>query len=211
MSGVLTFVSYFVFFFWDNPTWQNLIECLISTAVLFLCHFLEGTEEMRCTGVGGWENLEFRSSLLAAVGVVSADRAVSPIRADCQCLRKVSQVCEVGESFLFSRVTAGCRPPLPTTQILPQFPHPSPHWQRGWDFAQIKSQERSGKSQGVLLQLGGLLQAPQDPPIHFNVEVEDVFDVFSLDTIPHTHGTPMTHQDAYTNRKEMKHSSNVRC
>lgn len=75
---------------------------------------MEGTEEMQRTGVEGWENLEFRSSLLAAVGVMSADRAVAPIRADCQCLCKVSQVCEAGESFLFSRVTAA---PLPATSL----------------------------------------------------------------------------------------------
>lgn len=80
---------------------------------------LHGSDRrMRHTGVQGWGNFEFRSSLLAAVGVMSADRAVSPIRADCQCLRKVDQVCEVGESLLFSRVTAA--PPPPTSIFTPQ-------------------------------------------------------------------------------------------
>lgn len=134
---------------WVNPTPQNSIPALSQGP---RCFFPASWEEQknaphRCWRLGGiWNS----GPACWRLSEWCLQTAVSPIRADFQCLRKVSQDCAVGESLLFSRVTAA---PHPLTS-------PSLPWQRQWDLAHFKSQERIVKSQAVLLQFGGLLQIP---------------------------------------------------
>lgn len=66
--------------------------CGVSFSIL---HFLKLEECAGVEGSGNWNS----GPGVVDVSVISADRAVSPIRVDCQCPRKVSQVCNRGESF----------------------------------------------------------------------------------------------------------------
>lgn len=84
----------------------------------FFLYFLEPSmcRYQDVEGPGNWDS----GPGVVDVCVISANRAVSPIRVDCQCPRKVSQVHNRGKSFtplsdrlpffsaqFFSRLTAG--------------------------------------------------------------------------------------------------------